>query len=601
MLRGRILLVAIAVAACRDPTEVTLVLSTNACDAGYAGTSIAVASRNVTSPESPVATTMNCSPDGSIGTLVVVPGAMGEGTFIVTVQADLAPGSDPGSACDVDASRCIVATREMGFIDHTRLTLPIVLDRDCEGVVCEAGTTCVQATCVSSEIVPSRCTNATQCNLDTLDASVSRTPIRDAGVDHAIADAHDATMGMKDAGHTDAGHVEAGPVATYAALDASASWSVAALESIDAGLGYSGYEGATFDGRYVYFASTDLAPARYDTTAPFSSLTSWAAFKLASLDAGVGSSNGATYDGRYVYFVPTAGIVTRYDPSLPFVNGGSWATFNTTAVTGVPNTFNGATFDGRYIYLIPGHGSSHVARYDTTATFTSVSSWVTFDTTLVSPNAKGFVGGVFDGHSLFLVPSFNASGPDGLVLRYDISLGFTSAASWASFDTTTANPSAKGFFGGAFDGRYLYLVPYSNVEVEFDGIATRYDTTLPFGSGSSWSFFDWASVNPHAGGAATAVFDGRYVYFVPYASGNMAVMYDGVVTRFDSTLPFDVGSSWSTFDLATLNVSAIGFAGGAFDGRYVYFVPQQYGIFARFDAKSPPSEPALPGYFGSFY
>ncbi len=40
--------------------------------------------------------------------------------------------------------------------------------------------------------------------------------------------------------------------------------------------------------------------------------------------------------------------------------------------------------------------------------------------------------------------------------------------------------------------------------------------------------------------------------------------------------------------------------GAVFDGEFVYFVPGANGTVARFDAKTPPSLPKLPGWSGSF-
>jgi hypothetical protein len=40
---------------------------------------------------------------------------------------------------------------------------------------------------------------------------------------------------------------------------------------------------------------------------------------------------------------------------------------------------------------------------------------------------------------------------------------------------------------------------------------------------------------------------------------------------------------------------------GAFDGEYVYFAPFAGTTIARFDARSPPAMPPLPGFFGSFF
>jgi hypothetical protein len=50
-----------------------------------------------------------------------------------------------------------------------------------------------------------------------------------------------------------------------------------------------------------------------------------------------------------------------------------------------------------------------------------------------------------------------------------------------------------------------------------------------------------------------------------------------------------------------LNGAAKGFAGGAFDGQYLYLAPFYGTVVARLNAKSPPSQPVLPSYFGSFF
>jgi hypothetical protein len=80
---------------------------------------------------------------------------------------------------------------------------------------------------------------------------------------------------------------------------------------------------------------------------------------------------------------------------------------------------------------------------------------MTFDTTSVNANAKGFLGGSFDGRYISLVPGAY----DGVVARYDTRATFTAAASWTTFGITSVNANATGFYGAAFDGRYLYFVP----------------------------------------------------------------------------------------------------------------------------------------------
>jgi len=73
-------------------------------------------------------------------------------------------------------------------------------------------------------------------------------------------------------------------------------------------------------------------------------------------------------------------------------------------------------------------------------------------------------------------------------------------------------------------------------------------------------------------GYAGAVFDGRYVYFVPYQNN---VSAHGRVLRLDTEGNFSAPSSWLAYDAtAAVGAGAVGFTGGVFDGRYVHFSPQ---------------------------
>jgi hypothetical protein len=97
-----------------------------------------------------------------------------------------------------------------------------------------------------------------------------------------------------------------------------------------------------------------------------------------------------------------------------------------------------------------------------------------------------------------------------------------------------------------------------------------------------WEAFDLTLVRPGAKGFTGAVFDGRYVYFVPDDGGT-----GGVVARYDTQAGFAEAASWATFDVASVNAGAVGFAGAAFDGRFVYLVPHATGVVVRFDARAP--------------
>ena len=108
---------------------------------------------------------------------------------------------------------------------------------------------------------------------------------------------------------------------------------------------------------------------------------------------------------------------------------------------------------------------------------------------------------------------------------------------------------------------------------------------------SSWATFDpgdnGVGIDPD--GFHGAVFDGRYVYFVPYYNGND---YHGEVLRYDTVGGFSEVSSWATFDAGAngLGTDPDGYSFAVFDGRYVYFGPtintssfQHHGEVLRYD------------------
>ncbi|MBP9088199.1 MAG: hypothetical protein KBG15_18905 [Kofleriaceae bacterium] len=217
-------------------------------------------------------------------------------------------------------------------------------------------------------------------------------------------------------------------------------------------------------------------------------------------------------------------------------------------------------------------------------------NWATFDTATVNPGASGFVGAAFDGRYVYLVPSYNGT-LNGIAARFDTQASFSAATSWSTFDTATVNAAARGFNGVVFDGRYWYFVPHENLQV-YSGTVARFDTQAVFDNAASWSMFDVATVSASARGFFGATFDGRYIYFSPYAGSQVA--------RFDTQQPFTLAASWSTFSLTALLTDVSAYPGTIFDGRYVYFGPYVTSTVARFDAKRPPSLPMLPAHFGSF-
>jgi hypothetical protein len=420
------------------------------------------------------------------------------------------------------------------------------------------------------------------------------------------------------------------------------------------------FGGGTFDGTYVYFAGRGTSLTRYDPSGSFTDPGSWIVYAPRQLSGFSVGFVGAVYDGsRYVYFIPSTGgtpstpssIVARYDTQAAgFNQPSSWGTFDTSVLSAeggaLTSGFFGAGFDGRYLYLVPrndGVPDGRVVRFDAllvdagaldagadahdAAPEVGVVSeagpafdsgwpfeptlWTTFDLTALDPTAAGFAGAVFDGRSVYLVPNVNDAfdaqvngGTSGTVARLRADLdggGFADAASWSTFDLTHVNGLATNFMGGAFDGRYLYLAPRGS------GIALRFDTTAsqlgnPEAGAPAWDTYDVTRVTPADGSVpeyAGTAYDGRFVYYVPTRSGTT------LVARYDTWSTFSADCAWSTIDLNQLGdagpIGAAGpFVGAVFDGQYVYLVPSGSHTFARFYAKAPSELPSLPAHHGSF-
>ena len=215
-----------------------------------------------------------------------------------------------------------------------------------------------------------------------------------------------------------------------------------------------------------------------------------------------------------------------------------------------------------------------------------------FDTGSVDAGSRGFSGVVDDGRYLYFVP-LNNGDFHGQVTRHDTAGAFTDAASWQVFDSASVHPHSRGFVDGLFDGRYLYLIPYCHGQ--HHGQVTRYDTRAAFGDRASWQVFDTRRLHAHSRGFVSGCYDGRYLYFAPYQLDHATT--HGQVTRFDTRGAFDDAGSWSVFDTARVHPDSRGFHSAVWDGgHYVYLVPylrggKDYsGLLLRHDCRQPFSD-----------
>lgn len=149
--------------ACRDPTQITLEIHTDAaCDA-VAGTAIFVGTPGNVENVAPAATTSACTSDGDIGSLVLVPRDSNDLSVGVRVALSVSGNLDECLTPDYGDS-CIIARRSLRYIEHTPLTLPMDLSVVCQGTFCDANTTCINGECVDASVDPNDCTKNDTCD-----------------------------------------------------------------------------------------------------------------------------------------------------------------------------------------------------------------------------------------------------------------------------------------------------------------------------------------------------------------------------------------------------------------------------------------------------
>ncbi len=400
------------------------------------------------------------------------------------------------------------------------------------------------------------------------------------GGDARAGDASSAQDGRADGG-----------VFTYHDVTSSQFWSSFDLGTI--GAGAESFTGATSDGRYLYFPPFQSGQAttvftgnllRLDMQGTFTDSSAWTTFDLSTVNAQCVGFDGAVFDGRWLYLAPSrynpenySGTSTRYDTQAPFASASSYSTIDLQPLASSANGFSGGGFDGRYVYLGTQYGVA--ARYDTSQPYGSLTSWVTLDPrTLSGSSTNAFESAMYDGQRyLYFLPNPN-DGTDDAV-RYDTSGPLTAGSSWEKFSISSVHDIDSR--GVIFDGRYVYYSPCVDSTNAYSGVVVRYDTQGAFGDASSWIGYDLSAVDATAQGFSGGVFDGRYAYFIPASNDTLV--------RYDTLAPFASASSWTVVSTSKLPGTGQNFGGAYFDGKYVYLFPGSVysSIALRFDARAP--------------
>jgi hypothetical protein len=261
-----------------------------------------------------------------------------------------------------------------------------------------------------------------------------------------------------------------------------------------------------------------------------------------------------------------AGSDADDDAARTFEDPARWSSYGNAGVG-----WSAGPFDGRYVYFVNALPVSldagrppRVLRLDTTMedAFESDVAWTAFDLTNVSATLGEHLASVFDGRFLWLVPFSDATGnPSGLFARYDTqsAAGFANAASWTTFDATSLSSIANRFFAAAHLDGGSYFARNGSLRPVLRHVGNDLD--------SGWAVADPAAGLPCIGvrGAACA---GAAMFFGPNGGSPSCLV------RYDTRQAIDASSAWEAFAFTSDDAGADRFSGMIATTTHLYMTPR---------------------------
>lgn len=327
---------------------------------------------------------------------------------------------------------------------------------------------------------------------------------------------------------------------------------------------------AAFDGRHAYFierkGGTATALHRLDTLDE-DGFASGRAFSVYPLSAEPFSDLSVDQTSVYVFQGGNPGlqgVVLRFDfGASPFDGKGGFRTV--VLAPGGSNRFGWAASlpNGAFVAQEIQPGGAYL-QYDGAQAFDDAGSW---------PARAGTESCMLTGAACFdsRVYFSGVSGERGCVVSHDWHRPLVE--DWDVRDAPEAN-WAQGLGRPIPTDRFVYFGQPPNAVVDGGPSIARRGPT-----GQDWE------THPLDPGAiyVDGAFDGRWVYFAPRDTGG-PISY----ARYDTRAPFADRSSWQYASAPDVGVQAAGrrptHSRALFDGKYVYFVPAEGGMFVRYRA-----------------
>lgn len=248
----------------------------------------------------------------------------------------------------------------------------------------------------------------------------------------------------------------------------------------------------------------------------------------------VTASNGTTssavtvFDGQRYMYMGGQNLV-QYDTTSSFTSSSSYLSYS--AVTG--NVYSMCYDGSRYLYVL---GSTQCAKYDTTLSFTQSSSYTVYTLTGSMYGHTYIPDSVYDGRYVYFFRS-------GLIMRIDTQGSFTDPGSYTTYTSSDNNRHA------VYDGQQYIYVSVINGSITLSRFDKAYFTTS--------SARQTVSIYPSPPSpqvlytSGVLAFDGKYIYIE-----GRALLKNSVLIRYDPATSFtDTASYYTMFNVGSLTLS----------------------------------------------